>query len=137
MSQFEWQHAAGCGARSSRSDRRDRRRLRSIAFTPCPDGLEDRAVPSTFTVTNTSDGPAPGPAGSLRAAISEVLGQDERAYRLRTLFTFQATGRASDGRILGGLVPTGKRSRFAQDVRESAYAAEVDRTRALFAPRPA
>jgi hypothetical protein len=70
MSQFEWKKTAGRGLRSLLRDRRDRRRLRSIYFLPCADGLEDRAVPSTFTVTNTSDGPAPGPSGSLRAAIT-------------------------------------------------------------------
>jgi hypothetical protein len=31
--------------------------------------LEDRSLPSTYTVTNLFDGPSPGPFGSLRAAI--------------------------------------------------------------------
>jgi hypothetical protein len=69
MSQFEWQRAAGRGRRSLWKDRRDRRRLRSIYFLPCLDGLEDRAVPSTITVTSPLDG-SPAPAGSLRAAIT-------------------------------------------------------------------
>ena len=39
-------------------------------FVPHCDALEDRTLPSTYTVTNLLDGPAPGPAGSLRAAIN-------------------------------------------------------------------
>ena len=33
--------------------------------------LEDRTVPTTFTVTNTLDG-SPAPAGSLRAAVASA-----------------------------------------------------------------
>ncbi|HEV3082951.1 MAG TPA: hypothetical protein VGY66_24410, partial [Gemmataceae bacterium] len=36
---------------------------------PRLDVLEDRSLPSTFTVTNLLDGPSPGPSGSLRAGI--------------------------------------------------------------------
>lgn len=70
-------------------------------------------------------------------SIAEVagLGKGDR-YRVRELFAFRRTGTDTSGKITGALEPTGKRSLFADHVRKSSVAAEVDLTAPLFAPRP-
>ncbi len=69
-------------------------------------------------------------------SIAEVmgLGKGDR-YRVRELFAFRRTGTDANGKILGSLEPTGKRSRFADYMRESPVADEIDLTAPLFAPR--
>ena len=69
-------------------------------------------------------------------SIAEVagLGKGDR-YRVREVFRFRPTGTDAPGLIVGALDPTGKRSLFADHVRESPAAREVELTASLFAPR--
>ncbi|MFM8273726.1 MAG: CpaF family protein [Gemmata sp.] len=70
-------------------------------------------------------------------SIAEVagLGKGER-YRVRELFAFRRSGTDATGKILGTLEPTGKRSLFADHIRESPVACDVELTAPLFAQRP-
>jgi hypothetical protein len=68
--------------------------------------------------------------------ISEVMDLTaDGNYAVQDLFRFQATGRGEDGKLLGSLVATGTRPRFASEPFEMGYADRVQKTKGLFAPK--
>jgi pilus assembly protein CpaF len=76
--------------------------------------------------------------GSRRVqTITEVTGLDaNNGYLMRDLYRFQARGTDADGRLLGGLVPTGDRPSFADEPAHLGLGDRVRLTAAQFS-RPA
>jgi len=72
--------------------------------------------------------------GSRRVqTISEAIGLDENdKYQWRDIFQFQASGRDSEGKIKGKLVPTGTRPTFAAEPTAMGYEDRVKLTSELF-----
>ena len=74
--------------------------------------------------------------GSRRVtAITEALGLGaDGTYQFQELYRFRSTGRDENGRILGGLEPTGAKPTFAGDPYRLGFADTVKRTAAMFPP---